>query len=80
MSLTYFVDVHCDRPRCRSWERGDSAEEVVGLAEVARARLKSLGWRREMVDGQLVDVCPTCAERDGIEPEAKPKRKKRASS
>ncbi len=53
--ISVYYDVHCDV--CSTWDpdcTSDTRHEALGRA-IKR------GWKRERVEGHVVDLCPKCA-------------------
>lgn len=57
MSITVSTDVFCDD--CSSWEDGATGSKI--RAKAARAIVKEMGWKRYLVNGKWIDLCPVCA-------------------
>ena len=64
MSISYTVDVHCDR--CGDWVRGITSPKP-NTAKLALAVAKKAGWSRD-VKSPLTDLCPHCLAEARKEP------------
>lgn len=58
MSITITTDVVCDR--CANWYGG--ATGAAPLRMRARRAARACGWTRKAIDGEMLDLCPTCSD------------------
>ena len=66
MSTTITTDVFCDN--CSAWINGFvSCISRKAATKLAREEAKRYGWIYKRIDGKVVDLCPECWERKGVD-------------
>lgn len=56
MTISYTVDIHCDR--CGEWMHGVTTPKP-NTARLVLAKAKKVGWSRD-TKTRFTDLCPTC--------------------
>lgn len=65
MSLSYTIDVHCDR--CGNWISGVTVDKPQGNVRKALAVARRAGWSRD-TKSLYTDVCPACLKEEQTNP------------